>query len=239
MAVSRVRATTPTRLAGGHPDLNAAEREQALAEISARGTGLPDIWIQHTRHLAQSGQPWHLDHQLPPAPARRPQRRTRGRVNDDLARLREMAALAAVCEHRHPSAWDPVESSRASGDQLRRNMSGLRTRALATATAIGLDTERLAITDTQLADTCTQLLAATDTDLDALWHAHTRDTIAADVRKSLRSLRRHHRNLHFDDAAIARPSQLIARAHTLIATCLADRAGQAMENAITAAVGAA
>ncbi|VFA96283.1 Uncharacterised protein [Nocardia cyriacigeorgica] len=123
------------------------------------------------------------------------------------------------------------------GEQLRRNMSALRTRALATAAAIGLDREHLTITDTQLAHTCTQLLAASDTDLDALWHTHTRDTIAADVRNSLRSLRRHHPNLRLDDSAIDRPSQLIARAHTLLVASGDDSDGQVMENAITAAIG--
>ncbi|MBF6094996.1 hypothetical protein [Nocardia cyriacigeorgica] len=236
VTVTRLRATTPTSPAGVHPHLDVAERERALAEIAARSTGLPEIWIQHTRHLAGTGQPWHLDHHPPPAPARRPQRRTRTRVNDDLERLREMAVLIAVREHRDPSA-QAAGASQVGGQQLRRNMNALRTRALATAAAIGLDLEHLAISAAQLAHTCTQLLAAADADLDALWHTHTRDTIAADVRNSLRNLRRHHPNLHLDDAAIARPSQLIARAHTLIATSGADPDGRAMENAITAAVG--
>ncbi|WP_280202456.1 hypothetical protein [Nocardia cyriacigeorgica] len=234
--VSRLRTTTPTRVAGVHPQLEAAEREQALAEIAARATGLPDIWVEHIRRLAATGQPWHPDHRLPPAPGRPPQRRTRARVNHDLTRLREMAALTAVRDHRHPATEDPL-AAMVEGEQLRRNMSALRTRALATAAAIGLDREHLTITDTQLAHTCHRVLAASDTDLDALWHTHTRDTIAADVRNSLRSLRRHHPNLRLDDLAIDRPSQLIARAHTLLAVSGADRDGQVIENAITAAIG--
>ncbi|MBF6439684.1 hypothetical protein [Nocardia cyriacigeorgica] len=237
VTVTRLRATTPTRAAGVHPQLEAAEREQALAEIAAGATGLSEIWVEHIRRLAVTGQPWHLDHHLPPAPARRPQRRTRARVDHDLTRLREMAALAAVREHRHIYAQAIVEATSVDGEQLRRNMSALRTRALATAAAIGLDRERLTISDTQLAHTCNRLLAACDTDLDALWHTRTRDTIAADVRNSLRSLRRHHPNLRLDDSAIDRPSQLIARAHTLLVASGADRDGLAMENAIAAAVG--
>lgn len=236
VTVTLLRTTTPTRAAGVHPQLEAAEREQALAEITVRSTGLPEIWVDHIRRLAATGQPWHLDHHLPQAPARRPQRRTRARVNHDLTRLREMAALAAVREHRHPATEDPLAAT-VEGEQLRRNMSALRTRALATAAAIGLDRERLTISDTQLAHTCNRVLAASDTDLDALWHTHTRDTIAADVRNSLRSLRRHHPNLRLDDSAIDRPSQLIARAHTLLVASGADRDSQVIENAITAAIG--
>ncbi|MBF6320378.1 hypothetical protein IU453_26870 [Nocardia cyriacigeorgica] len=237
VTATRLRTTTPTRAVDVPPQLEAAEREQALAEIAARSTGLPDIWVEHIRRLAATGAPWHPGHQLPPAPARRPQRRTRARVNHDLTRLREMAALAAVREHRHPATQAIVEATTVDGEQLRRNMSAVRTRALATAAAIRLDREHLTISDTQLAHTCNRLLAASVTDLDALWHTHTRDTIAADVRNSLRSLRRHHPNLRLDDSAIDRPSQLIARAHTLLVASGADRDGQVMENAITAAIG--
>lgn len=207
----------------------AVDRDRDLTEIRARAQGMPRSWVDLARHVGHAGGAW-TDEQLLPTPRRVTGRRTFGRVGADTAQLADMAAIAVTREHLLATTGADGEPEPAAAQQVRRNMEAIWTRATTTATSIGMGRQQRARTfQTATADIeqrVERYVQFSVADLDALWRNYTTPGIAADMRRSLNSLRRTDRgadNSTTDTEQPPTPTALIERARHAVSATIADR----------------
>ncbi|MGW5440560.1 hypothetical protein [Nocardia asteroides] len=190
-----LRVAVARRDSGYSAQLEALERERGVAEIVATSHGIPVVWVAQARETGATEQEWRPDTILRQAPHQANLRRSARRVAADTVRLADMAATAAVREHLLTQAGYPGQPDPVATEQLHRNMHALRTRITATAEAITMKPGQLrrstTITDTDLAHRVRNLLEQRPDDIEVRWRDFTTPQIAASVRSSLASLRRH------------------------------------------------
>lgn len=220
------------------------DRDRDLTEIRARADGMPAGWVDQARAAGRSGRAWTDELLLPPtrSPTRR---RNLQRVVQDTRQLADMAALTVARQHRLAINEGTTDPEPAAAEQLRRNMAALWTRAAATATSLGMDgTQRARVFNTasRYLDRRVQTYRRYSLDdLDAAWRTYTTPTIAATVRRSLKSLRRTDRGTHTPAAEAEQPptpQALIDRArHSLDTAATTDSdTGTDIDSVITAAI---
>ncbi|MFC8529182.1 hypothetical protein [Nocardia sp. NPDC057227] len=221
-------------------NIDTADRDRALTEIRARSTSVPVPWIDYARRTGQTGRPWDPDRLLP-TPQPSDIRASPARVDSDMRRIADMAALTAAREHQLATAGT-IEPEPAAAQQLRRNMAALHTRAIATADAHGLpDKLRRRIARTASAEAETRALLYRDytpDDLDTEWRNHATIGIADNARQSIRSLRRTGRGVGVVPSAgadLTAPGALVEHARRALGTAEAQP-GEGMDAAIAAAL---
>ncbi|MEV6338753.1 hypothetical protein AB0M12_29025 [Nocardia vinacea] len=238
--------TTPRSAEGSHllDHIAEVDRERDLTEIRARADGMPAGWVDQARAAGRSGRAWTDELLLPPtrSPARR---RNLQRVVQDTRQLADMAAVTVARQQRLTTNAVTIDPELAAAEQLRRNMTALWTRAAATATSLGMDgTERARIFDAasrHLDRRVQNYRHYSIDDLDAAWRTYTTSTIAATVRRSLKSLRRTDRGTDTPAAEAEQPptpQALIDRArHSLDTAATNDSdTGTEIESVITVAI---
>ncbi|MRH92945.1 hypothetical protein GFY24_36945 [Nocardia sp. SYP-A9097] len=224
--------------------INELDRERDLTEIQARASGVPPEWIDRVRTLGQRGFLWRPDQSLPdlaPTEGRRPVQR----VAEDIERLKDMAAVDVA--YFHQRAADPAlrQPESAAGDQFWRNMTAVWMRAGRTAAAIGMNaherTKLWTVTPGEWERRVHRYLNDHDgNDLRSRWHGYADNTIAADARKSLNSLRRagrHGPDIPLPDMPLS-PDQMLAQAHAAAKTQPESsiRQGDLLASAVDAAL---
>ncbi|WP_433194551.1 hypothetical protein ACQP1G_38260 [Nocardia sp. CA-107356] len=220
------------------------DRDRDLTEIRARADGMPAGWVDQARAAGRSGRAWTDELLLPPtrSPARR---RNLQRVVQDTRQLADMAALTVARQQRLATNAVTTDPEPAAAEQLRRNMAALWTRAAATATSLGMDgTERARVFNAarRYLDRRVQTYEHYSLDdLNAAWRTYTTPTIAATVRRSLKSLRRTDRDTDTSAAEADQPptpQALIDRArHSLDTAATTDSdTGTDIESVITIAI---
>ncbi|WP_063043314.1 hypothetical protein [Nocardia pseudovaccinii] len=219
------------------------DRERELSEIHARAYGMPASWVDQARTVGRSGRPWTEELLLPPT-LPRTRRRNTTRVVQDTRQLADMAAITVVRELRL-AANGAAEPEPAAAEQLRRNMAALWTRAAATATSIGMSRNVRGRVFNAAAGDVDQRVETYQhyslDDLHDLWRTYTTPTIAANARRSLKSLRNADRDT---DTAAANavqpptPRALIERARqSLNVAAINDSdTGPEIETAVTVAI---
>ncbi|WP_327100308.1 hypothetical protein OIE68_16960 [Nocardia vinacea] len=220
------------------------DRDRDLTEIRARADGMPAGWVDQARAAGRSGRAWTDELLLPPtrSPTRR---RSAKRVVQDTRQLADMAAITVARQHRLASNGISTGPEPAAGEQLRRNMDALWTRAAATATSLGMDGKeraRVFNTASRYLDRRVQTYRHYSLDdLNAAWRTYTAPAIAASVRRSLKSLRSTDRGTDTpagDTEQPPTPQALIDRArHSLDAAATNDTdTGTEIESVITVAI---
>ncbi len=222
----------------------ALDRDRDLTEIQARARGVPRSWVDLARRVGQTGDAW-TDEQLLPTPLPKTKRRSIARVIADTTQLIDMAAITVAREHLLATSGVSGEPEPAAAQQVRRNMVAIWTRAVATATSIGMGrTQRADISRTTVDDLEQRLghyLQYSLEDLDPQWRRYTTATIAAAVRRSLASLRRTDRgtntaNTDTDGEHPPTPKALLAQARHALRTTVVDRSESGAGTQIGAAI---
>ncbi|MFX0574665.1 hypothetical protein [Nocardia nepalensis] len=222
----------------------AVDRDRDLTEIRARAEGMARSWVDLARHVGHAGGTW-TGEQLLPTPRPVTGRRTFGRVVADTAQLADIAAITVAREHVLATTGADGEPEPAAAQQVRRNMEAIWTRATMTAASIGMGRkQRVRTFQTATSDIEQRVehyLQFSVADLDALWRSYTTPTIAADIRRSLNSLRRTDRGTENSTTSTEQPptpTALIERARNALSATIADRSetGSGTGAAITAAI---
>ncbi|WP_329410747.1 hypothetical protein OG563_00280 [Nocardia vinacea] len=220
------------------------DRERDLTEIRVRADGMPAGWVDQAREAGRTGRAWTDELLLLPtrSPARR---RNLKRVVQDTRQLADMAAITVARQHRLATNAVTADPEPAAAEQLRRDMEALWTRAAATATSLSMDrTERARVFNaaSRYLDRRVQTYRHYSLDdLNAAWRTYTTPTIAATVRRSLKSLRRTDRGTDTPATAAEQPptsQALIDRArHSLDTAANNDSdTGLEIDSVITVAI---
>lgn len=189
-----VSVTTPGSAAstGLLDEIGEVERARELTEIGARANGMPASWVNQARAAGQSGRAWTEELLLPAAPSPTGRRNTK-RVVEDTRQLADMAAVTVVRRRRLATDGITTDPEPAAAEQFRRNMAALWTRVSATATSVGMGRHRRGrvfnAASVEIDRRVETYRHYSLDDLNAAWRTYTTPTIAASVRRSLKSLR--------------------------------------------------
>ncbi len=225
-----------TERLGRQQQIDQADRERGLLEITVRGNGVPTEWVDLARRLGFSRQPWTPAQILPPPSPVTPARGNRNRVASDTHLLADMAAVSAVRQHLLTHHQISIDPNSVAEHQFRRNMQTLWQRAVVTAAAIGMPTsQRERITDAAAAGLDQRLSIYRDLtldDLDTLWHAYTGAAFGDTARRKLTKAPERDTT----NAAFPAPTDWLEQARTGLSSTLPTDPADDIAAAVAAAV---